>query len=258
MSKAKDVRNALRDAFSELEARVMPDGMEWPRFEDGEPVRLGDEFECWCGETHAVASVTIREGRSVLNASQPHTFVVSNGPFTAHGERVKRPAVLAADGEPLEAGQTVFMVGNGRRGSVMGFDGVLAIVEYETTDVNGGTMAVRTEGACLTHQRPVLDADGVLIKEGDPVWHIETGREYVVIEPSYGEAVVVRLAKYDDAEGEQYAPDKLSHTKPEPPDSWERIEQDARAMLDDGLHPNDEWVLDLLSRAKALAEREQR
>ena len=53
-------------------------------------------------------------------------------------------------------------------------------------------------------------------------------------------------------------PESLRHAEPEPPDSWERIEEDARAMIDDGLHPNGEWVLDLLSRARALTERGER
>ena len=104
---------ALTNERDELRKRAMPEGMEWlveawPRFEDSEPVRIGDDYECWCGDTEVVRSVTIRKGRSVLNESQPHSFVVSDGPFTAHGERVKRPAVLAADGEPLEVGQTVW------------------------------------------------------------------------------------------------------------------------------------------------------
>ena len=70
----------------------------------------------------------------------------------------------------------------------------------------------------------VLDADGAEIRVGDTVWHVKTGRAYVFVEPSYGDTVVVRLAKYDDAEGEQYAPNQLTHERP---DSWERIEEDA-------------------------------
>lgn len=29
--------------LDEVEKRLVPEGMEWPRFEDGEPVRIGDE-----------------------------------------------------------------------------------------------------------------------------------------------------------------------------------------------------------------------
>ena len=38
------------------------------------------------------------------------------------------------------------------------------------------------------------------------------------------------------------------------PDSWEAIEAEARERLDDGLHPNDGWVLDLLYRVRGLYE----
>ena len=62
--------------------------------------------------------------------------------------------------------------------------------------------------------RMVADADGAEIRVGEHVWHVETGREYVVVEPSYGKTVVVRLAKYYDAEGEQYTPDQLTHRAP--------------------------------------------
>lgn len=30
--------------LDEVEKRLMPEGVEWPRFEDGEPVRIGDEI----------------------------------------------------------------------------------------------------------------------------------------------------------------------------------------------------------------------
>ena len=72
----------------------------------------------------------------------------------------------------------------------------------------------------------------------------------------------VRLAKYDDAEGEQYAPDQLTHERH---DSWERLEGDA------GKHPFDYCkdvghkldtcenseaykARDLVRRAKALSQ----
>lgn len=35
-------------------------------------------------------------------------------------------------------------------------------------------------------------------------------------------------------------------------DTWEAIEAEARERLDDGLHPNDEWMLDLLYRVRGL------
>ena len=189
----------LDKTIVEMRPRLMPEGMEWlveawPRFEDDGPVRFLDDFER-CGDENGIAVVTMySDGSFALN-------------FRAYskGERVRRPAILAADGEKLEAGQTV--------------------------------------------------------------WHVDTGHEYVVVEPSYGKTVVVRLAKYDDAESEQHAPDKLTHERP---DSWERWRKDFllptvdycmevigmdgyRDMgLDDVF---DVQARDMERRAKALAER---
>lgn len=39
---AEDVYDAIK---AELDKRLMPPGMEWPRFEDGEKVRFGDRFD---------------------------------------------------------------------------------------------------------------------------------------------------------------------------------------------------------------------
>ena len=118
-------------------------------------------------------------------------------------------------------------------------------------------------------RRTVRAEDGKPLREGETVWHIKTGREYVVVEPSYGKTVVVRLAKYDDAEGEQYAPDQLTHERP---DSWERLEEDAREISHDVSWNLGNWspsdfkeagdnvlarIESLIPRAKALAERGQ-
>lgn len=164
-----EVADLVEAELNALKARALPEGMEWPCYEDGEPVELGGEFECWRGETHAVSSVTIREGFSTLNGSQPHSFVVSDGPFTAHGKRVKRP-VLDADGVPIKKGDTVWRVGRYRR-------------EFEVLDPN--------------------DADHEV-----------------------GERFSVKCLDRGDGEVCWCDPRLLTHTKPKPPDSWERIEED--------------------------------
>ena len=89
-----------------VKSRLMPEGMEWPRFEDGEPVRIGDELE---------------------HKEQGHRFTVDAIEFMGDGwracyeknavrdvyrpgERVKRPApeVLDADGAEIRAGDMVY------------------------------------------------------------------------------------------------------------------------------------------------------
>lgn len=146
-----------------------------------------------------MSSVSVRKGCSVLNASDvAHTFVVSDGPLTSHGKRVKRPAVPAGDGEPLEVGQTVWHE-DGTELRVLGFK------------------------------------------------HEEDGETIVRVEYVSGPSNWSEVRSLS-----------LTHTKPELPDSWERIEEDARG-LDSGVdrelftHTHE----DIVRRCRALAERER-
>ena len=84
---------------------------------------------------------------------------------------------------------------------------------YEWDFMRPSDTTYRPDKAEPPHPK-VLDAGAVEIRRGETVWHVNTGREYVVVEPSYGDTVVVRLAKYDDAEGEQYTPDQFTHKRP--------------------------------------------
>lgn len=78
-----------------LESRLMPDGMEWPRFEDGEPVKLGDEFATGDGSLPPDEATAVSLSKHVIQVKGIHCFE-----NYAPGERVKRPApkVLDADG----------------------------------------------------------------------------------------------------------------------------------------------------------------
>lgn len=97
-----------------LDKRLMPEGMEWPRYENGEPVRIGGAFDC-AGKTLYVDSVQLLKKETHLWAT--------NGKVTTAppDERVVRPKVLAADGEPLEARQTVWGVETGQEYVVNAF-----------------------------------------------------------------------------------------------------------------------------------------
>lgn len=98
----------------------------------------------------------------------------------------------------------------------------------------------------------VLDADGVEIKVGDTVWHAY-GSEWLVEELNrYG----VRC--FDGAKRRTFSPTFLTHNRP---DSWKRLEEDARQLdidlgdtTDD--YPRMSCCRDLIRRAKALAEKE--
>ena len=98
----------LREALAELAETQLPEGVEWPRFEDGELVGIGDEVEQQ-GVGWFVGDIAFEPvGWSMTLARDLDVSQLRGG----YGERVKRwerpkPA-LDADGVPIEAGDTVY------------------------------------------------------------------------------------------------------------------------------------------------------
>lgn len=79
-----------------------------PRFEDGEPVQLGDKAEHpYTGETCTIDCINTFNGSYCLG------FVEERSASLCDGERVKRPApeVLGADGKPLNEDDTAYGTG---------------------------------------------------------------------------------------------------------------------------------------------------
>ena len=144
---------ALNKTVAEMRPRLIPEGMEWlveawPRFKDDSPVRLLDDFDRY-GEESGVSAVTMYvDGSFALN-------------FRAYskGERVNRPAVLAADGEPLEVGQTVWGTKGGSYHLTSVHNGEVFArhiggsfgAEVESA---GGSGLYRLRAEQLTHERP--------------------------------------------------------------------------------------------------------
>ena len=159
------------DIFNELEKRLMPDGMEWPRYEDGELVPIGGEFMGKDGKTY-----TAKQIQFIGKCFSLYDFCDRKPQFSGfYGERVRHPAVPAADGEPLEVGQTVWNINNGMEFTVSRLP---KSGEYQAVEVryrNGSSTSFDPDQ--LTHQRPVLDADGNRIEEGMGVWWICDGDE---------------------------------------------------------------------------------
>ena len=110
--KAKaDELDALREA-----GRIVPEGVSWPRYEDGEPVRMGDPFVTWDGQASEVRSVTLYtpgpDAAWTVNAGSCRNFVGgSDEAHRMHGLRLKRPApkAVGADGVEVKAGETVWL-----------------------------------------------------------------------------------------------------------------------------------------------------
>lgn len=183
--------------------QALPEGIEWPRFEDGELVKVGDEVGS--DEPFTVKEIAFEPERWLIKASSRSAFGCFHGAF---GEPVKRPTpeVLDADGVPIEVGDTVYFV-----------DGNGSALIVERIDANGGD--------------PAVD----LVYSGEKIhWHSAN-------------------------------PEKLTHERP---DSWERIEEDAklapRAYLEKrGMNPEKtklvaSMMADLVRRAKALAKAGER
>lgn len=179
--------------------RALPEGVEWPRFEDGELVKVGDTVGS--DEPFTAEEIAFESERWLIKASSRSAFGCFRGAF---GEPVKRPTpkVLGADGVEIRVGDTVYFAdGRGRAYTV------------ERTDANGGDPSV----------------DIVEAKDGWPMYSVN--------------------------------PERLTHERP---DSWERIEEDAklapRAYLEKrGMNPEKteriaSMMTDLVRRAKALAK----
>ena len=247
----------------ELEKRLMPEGYEWPRYESGEPLRYEDRYvydgrerEVWHVDFDSYGDVTI------LNKDCSKCSLDK-------GERVRRPApkVLDADGAEIHEGDTVW--GTNGHGPfevtrIVYADRLRVIAD----DEENGHLNAYPE--MLTHRAPVLAADGRPLREGETVWIIEDGGPYKVtgIDPIVKE---IRIKDESMELGVWVAACGLTHTKPEPSDSWERIEEDAEKdpcgyFGFDGEEPcgkcpasgkNCEQTMaqDLVRRAKKLAER---
>lgn len=78
--------------------RALPDGMEWPRFEDGELVKVGDElgFE---GKTMLVCDATFYADGWALWCDRED---MSGRLYGKYGERVKRPDSWRLWGDDLD------------------------------------------------------------------------------------------------------------------------------------------------------------
>ena len=254
MRKAADLVEAELDA---LKARSLPEGMEWPCYEDGEPVRFGD-MALIDGDADMVEAVQLWiHGKPVIYGD-------GGSQQLERGERVKRPApkVVDADGVEIREGDRLYDTDTGCGRTVRAIN-ASGTVEFEGYEDRGWFTKF------LTHRAPVLAADGEPLREGETV--------YVCVDYPYsadivtGEAVSVRSAygsndaEVMDRKGDVWFVDanQLTH---KPFDSWERIEEDAKLAPGDyiekcgrktDLYAYQEMPIDLVRRCRALAERER-
>lgn len=77
---------ALKERIADMEPRLMPEGMEWPRYESGEPVLLGSIVSDARGGSAAAISFELSDDRVYIRDFEGFPSQV-----LAVGERVKRP-----------------------------------------------------------------------------------------------------------------------------------------------------------------------
>lgn len=257
----------LKEEIEAMRPRLMPEGMECPRYDDGEPVRIGD-----VASDVKVRSVVLREDGIILSdcTSVPGwgTWRSYNGPIKRHA-----PKVLDADGVEIRVGDTVYEVDDGWRLMVREIlsDRGDNLIKLEHS--KGGD-AVYRYGHQLTHRAPVLAVDGRPLREGETVYLTDSPTSFVVDDIMTREdgATVVHLEG-----GAWNLPQYLTHERP---DSWERLEEDANKnyteywecdgipcyycpAIVDGKQPDKRYnsancseavKCDLVRRAKRLAE----
>ena len=245
-------RDALRwvreqGGLEEIRKRLMPEGYEWPRYESGEPLRYEDRY-VYDGRERDVWHVDFD--------SYGEPTILNKDGTRSHpdkGERVKRPApkVLDADGVEIRVGDEVWDVETGCKRTVR------AVNDNETVEFDGYENR-GWFGKFFTHRAPVLAADGKPLREGETVYHIESGDEFTVmgVDAESGDAHVRWGYDFEDKSG-SIAAKLLTHQRP---DSWERIEEDAgctaakynerRGTI---FTTKQQVARDLVRRAKALA-----
>lgn len=239
----------------EIKKRLMPEGMEWPKV-DGKPV----DFKTAYGP-----SLGVLEAVSIYNTGACQVMSHDGIVKSAKDIHIVKPKVLDADGVEIRVGDTVYAPQYCYvRCTVMEIDfetyGYLVEVENE------GGHKFRQTPDVFTHRAPVFAADGKPLREGETVWGV-TGASYRITGAHDGGVFARHVngsfgAEVKTAGGEglyQLRADKLTHERP---DSWERIEEDAKLAPGDyiekhgrktDLYAYKEMPIDLVRRAKKLA-----
>lgn len=221
-----------------------------PRYEDGEPVEIGDWFEA---EDDGVAKTNeqIAGFGPIMSCFMRITCATGNLYDVSDGELLKRPApkVLDADGVEINVGDVVWDINNGCEHEVIGLPrgGCYQSVEIRNviTGSEGGV-----DAPLLTHTKPAFDADGERIYVGDMVWTVNSMAYSKVkaIVPEREASVGLALG---DGGVMWFRPDIITHREP---DSLEKLRDDLMAAHEswDG-DPNK--LVDYADRLTALMER---
>lgn len=241
-----------------------------PRFEDGETVQVGDKvMHPTTGKTCTVYCINTFDDSICIGFVGDHLAVDLRG-----GDRLKRPApeVLGADGLPLNEDDTVYGTGREQHRYTVQ-------VPYSINEEVGKRFCVQCydhdEGnitwcdpSMLTHERPVLGADGKPIVVGETVYRLSDGTAWKVTKLHHSEhrISVVSVGGKGVTAGGWFLASEYTHT---PPDTQQKIDDDATMPpaeycavrgIDLGDDPDREtateaMVRDLLRRQRELDKR---
>lgn len=205
------------DAMAEMVKRLMPEGMEWPRCESGEPVRLGDCVEQWrCVFSVEAVEFTARGGCTLKDAPDGD-WSISSHMSAGDAAHLHAPKVYDADGVEIREGDTVYSTRDTESGTVV----------YAYPPGDGGQPSVKVgafwhHASELTHRAPVLAADRKPLREKSIVFDKDTGEKLGVDTVDAGNVACRRLEHGGAVV--HCDPRTLTHERP---DSWERLEEDA-------------------------------
>lgn len=165
-----------------VKARLVPEGMEWPRFEDGEPVRIGDEVQSFNkGQTSHITSITFNK----TGVHAGYRWCGKDDYTTVSAKALKRPAkVLDADGVEIRVVDTLYYV-DGREQCVNTVARLTDDGCVQFGKINEAGYVTYCDAACippnqLTHRAPVIAADGEPLEVGQTVWTVDAGIKFEV------------------------------------------------------------------------------
>lgn len=254
LAERRDGINAMRSQMAEMSKRLMPEGMEWPKYTDGALVEIGDEVVGPdYGERINIDAVKFHANGFTLYDKN------SFDKWYEDDDRFERsaPKVVDADGVEIHAGDVLYGIETGDPVTVDSIEP--GNPWFATTD---GTLQ---HCAKFTHRAPVLAADGKPLKEGDTVYEAGSScPDGMAVEDIDGGMVGCRLERYGLTSWPMFKPDQLTH---EQPDDWSRWREDLelspveyvdRYRVGRFGYEELDTYRDLVRRAKKLAEKEPR
>lgn len=224
------IAEACPRIVAELEKRLMPEGMEWPRYDTGELVLIGDDVTGPdYGERIHVDEITFHANGFTLREKTglDHWY--------ESDDRFERSAFLAADGVCCEPGTYRCQ----ERAFTCDSCGHTVFVDKCMVDEIRYLRAkgIRTLNCCCGHGGKVEPF--IIVNEGDECRMLDMGYERRVNE--HGATYFMPKSSCP--------PKDLTNTKPEPPDTW--------GLIWTSVTTGTTTLHEFERRCKALAERER-